>query len=65
MVNMNEFLRYMIRGCQARSLFASAGISVRSAVLPNLLSSDHHALHADAEVDMTLTLRFRRRATQA
>jgi len=50
---MNEFLRHVIRGCQARSLFANAGISVRSAILPSLLSSDHHAMHADAEVDMS------------
>jgi hypothetical protein len=52
MINMNEFLRYVIRGCQVRSLFANAGISVRSAIPPSLLSSGHHAIHADAEVDM-------------
>jgi len=50
---MNEFLRHVIRGCQVWSLFANAGISARSAVLPSLLSSDHHAMHADAEVDLS------------
>jgi hypothetical protein len=50
---MNEFLRYVIRSCQVRSLFANAGGFRASAVLPGLLSSDHHAMHADAEVDMS------------